>query len=87
MTRERVPKSILNTWRPSVSSNQDSKSIENSDTGDSTSDSDTKRSLPFPLSQHRHQRDGSEDEVEQDVISISDMPTDGISLYFILIFF
>ena len=83
VTRECVPKSILNKWRPSVSSNQDSISIENSDIEDSsTSDSDAERSLPFPLSQHQHQHqhDGSEDEVEHDVITISGMQTAGFIL-------
>jgi hypothetical protein len=85
VTRECVPKSTLNKWRPSVSSNQDSIPIENVDIEDSSGDSDSERSLPFPLSywqqpQHQRQHDGSEDEVQQDVISISGMQTTGIFL-------
>ena len=75
VTRERVPKSTLNKWRPSVSSNQDSISVESSDIEDASSDLDAERPLPFPLLQRQHRHDGSEDEVEQDVITISGMQT------------
>ena len=82
VTRECVPMTTLNEWRPSVSSTQDSKSNGSSDIEDPSSDSERSsplmRSIPFPLSQRprRHARAQSEDEVERDVISISTgMPT------------
>lgn len=79
VTRECVPKAILNDWRPSVSSNKDSVSNETPDIEDSSSDGERSSpfmyslQVPFPLSQRprRNARTGSEDEVEQDVISIS----------------
>lgn len=77
VTRECVPMATLNDWRPSVSSKQDSKSSGSSDMEDSSSESERSsplmRSIPFPLSQRprRYARAQSEDEVEQDVISIS----------------
>ena len=68
MTREPVPKQVLQEWRPTVPAST-SKSTD-SDAEDSSPDNtDDDSPSPFPLSQRRHLR--SEDEVADDIINIS----------------
>ena len=82
MTRYPVPAEMLEQWRPHVSLLQGSalnKGSEGDDRSLDEADNDTPSPTfsPVPLPstqpslQRRHRRNGSEDEVEQDIISIS----------------
>ena len=81
MTRRPVPAEMLQEWRPRISSVPFS-ALEGTDLGDKSSDeidndtsSPTFSPIPLPSTQpslrHRLRRNRSEDEVEQDIISIS----------------
>jgi hypothetical protein len=84
VTRDRVPNATLKMWRPRISSQLERPSIQNgSDIDNESSDSDNSTDgtssptfipAPFPCTQppsHRPSRNRSEDEVAQDIISIS----------------
>jgi len=84
VTRYPVPVEILVQWRPQITSFEvPASALEGSDLGDQSSDeiddtSSPKYSpVPPPSTQRslrpRHRRNRSEDEVEQDIISISSM--------------
>ncbi|KAF8800929.1 hypothetical protein BYT27DRAFT_6808515 [Phlegmacium glaucopus] len=83
VTRDRVPNETLKEWRPHASGKRVATLNEGFDVEDgSLDDTDDEissaipGSVPFPSTQPslglRHHQNGSEDEVEQDVISISD---------------
>lgn len=73
MTRNPVPPEVLRSWRPQPACHNEESSEETDDEANTSSDSDPPP-LPsiLPILQHRRSlRNRSEEQVEQDIISIS----------------
>jgi len=68
VTREPVPKQVLQEWRPTVPAST-SKRADSDAEDSSPENTDNDSPSPFPLSQQHHLR--SEDEVADDIINIS----------------
>lgn len=77
VTRYPVPAATLLEWKPRISLAQDPAMNKDSSVDDSDNDtpSPTFSTVPLPSNQRslRRRHDRSEDEVEQDIISISSM--------------